>query len=63
MGNEWYDEHYIGFDKILLSGQNVNGEAFELTLTEEQKELLYNFNFDQAQDKKHFFRELLRSED
>lgn len=59
MDNEWYDEHYIGFHKVVISGQTKDDKQIEVELSKEQKEKLWDFNFRQAQDKKKFFRELL----
>lgn len=61
MSNEWYDEHYIGFDKVVVSGQNMGGNPIEIELNQDQKFKLEAFNTQLRDMRFTFFRELLNA--
>lgn len=59
MENEWYDEHYINFDKVIISGRTVNDVEIEYELDELQKTSLEDFKIRQHAEYKRFMRGLL----
>jgi hypothetical protein len=59
MRSEWYKEHYIGYDKVIVAGWNENGEHKEVELNEEQKFRLEAFNVQIRDMKMTFYKELL----
>lgn len=57
MSDTWINIHYIGFHKIIVEG-SFDGQEFEFELTKEQKEKLYDFNYEQRQREIDFFKGL-----
>lgn len=57
MDSEFYEAHWINWDRVIVSGTDFNGEEVELELSLQQRDLLINFDQGQAAARKRFFRE------
>lgn len=59
---EHYDEHYLGYEKVIIAGIDVNNNNIEIELTQEQKFNLEAFNTQLREMRFTFFRELLNAQ-
>lgn len=58
MENEWLELVYINYNKVIVAGM-LKDLTVEIELTEEQKELVYDFNREQEEDKFNFLKGLI----
>lgn len=66
MSNEWFDIAWINFTKAILHGQFVDAEGkeheVETTLSDGQREAVYDMNERHAQEMKALLRSMAHQE-